>query len=106
MSARRARRLPAKVSPFRRTVPPVELFARTRPRKDISCLSVSDRRTSPISAKVTATRNEAPTHRLVGFHDRRRRPLRHDESELFREATQVLNRIFDRVDPSRSIQRT
>src|ERR1700722_7807343 len=61
MSARRARRLPAKVRPFRRIVSPVERSAGTRPRKDISCLGVSNRRPAPISAaKVTATRNEAP----------------------------------------------
>ena len=67
---------------------------------DISCLGVSNRRTSPISAaKVTAMRNEAPRHRLVGFHDRLHRPLRHDESELLLEATQALKSILDRVDP-------
>ena len=38
-------------------------------------------------------------HRLVGFHDRGHRPLRHDESELFLEATQALKSILDRVDP-------
>ena len=98
MSARRARRLPAKVRPFRRIVSPVERSAGTRPRKDISCLGVSNRRTSPISAaKVTATRNEAPR---IGFYDRRHRPLRHDESELSLEATQALERIFDRVNQS------
>ena len=52
---------PLDVRPFRRMVSPVELSAGTRPRKDISCLGVSNRRTSPISAaKVTATRNDAP----------------------------------------------
>ena len=98
MSARRARRLPAKVRPFRRIVSPVERSAGTRPRKDISCLGVSNRRVADLPAKHTDEKRGA-AHRLVGFHDRRPRPLRHDESELFLEATQALNRIFDRVDP-------
>jgi hypothetical protein len=70
--------------------PPVELSAGTRPRKDISCLGVSRRRTSPISAaRVTATRNDAPR----SLHDRRHGPLRKDEGELLLERAQTLKRL-------------
>ena len=52
-----------------------------------------------LGGKSHSDKKRGAAHRLVGFHDRRHRPLRHDESELFLEATQALNRIFDRVDP-------
>jgi hypothetical protein len=99
MSARGARRFPAKVRPFRRTVSPVERSAGTRPRKDISCLGVSNRRVADLGGKSHRDEKRGATHRLVGFHDRRHRPFRHDESELLLEPTQALERIFDRVDP-------
>jgi hypothetical protein len=42
--------------------------------------------------------DEGVAHRLVGLDDRRHGPLRHDESELFLEPAQSLNRILDRLD--------
>ena len=39
------------------------------------------------------------THCLIGFYDRRHRPVRHDKSDLLLEPARALKRIFDRVDP-------
>jgi hypothetical protein len=100
MSARRARRLPAKVSPFRGTVSPVELSAGTKTEgghqlsRRIEPTHIAD-----LGGKSHSDEKRGATHRLVGLHDRRHRPLRHDESELFLEASR---RSLSLAHPGRS----
>jgi hypothetical protein len=62
---RRARRLPAKVRPARRTLSPLERSDGTKPRKAVSWRGFSKRRTSPISAtNVTARGVATDEHNL------------------------------------------
>jgi len=51
-----------------------------------------------LGGKSHSDEKRGATHRLVGFHDRRHRPFRHDGSELLLEPTQALERVLDRVD--------
>ena len=92
MSARRARRLPAKVRPFRRIVSPDRAFRRDKTEgKDISCLKAyrTGAHVADLGGKSHSDEKRGAAHRLVGFHDRAQpsTTLRHDESELFLKAT-------------------
>ncbi len=51
-----------------------------------------------LSGKGHGDQKRRAAHGLIGFHDGRHGPIRHDESKLFLEAAQALERIFDRVN--------
>jgi hypothetical protein len=50
------------------------------------------------AGKGHSAEKRGAAHRLVGFHDRRHRLVRHDETELLLEPTPALERVLDRVD--------
>jgi hypothetical protein len=85
------------VRPARRTVSPVERcqaekahqLARVVEAAHIADLGCEDYRDEEGGA----------THRLVGFDDRRHRPVRHDRDQLLLKAPQPGQGIRDRIDP-------
>ena len=80
-------------------VSPVELSAGTRPRKDIELSwRIEPAHVADLRGKGHGDEKRGTAHRLIGFHDWRHGPIRHDESELFLETAQALKSIFDRID--------